>query len=363
MSPNCLSVIPGRARDGAGGGFCPFAGNGATLAIGYRGEGATDIEYTTLGRTGLKVSVAALGCGGNSRLGLGAGKSMAECAEVVRAALDRGVTHFDTARNYGTQPALGLGIKGVPRDGIVISTKSTVRAEGERIGPERLAAHLDDSLNQLGTDYVDVFYLHGVGMRDYEYARDVLTPAILKERDKGKFRWLGITEPAASDPDQAMMRRAVDDPHWDVAMFAFHMLHQTAREHVFPKTRAGGIGTAMMYVVRNIFSRPGLLEETVRGLIAAGDLAADGLDPDDPLGFLLEGEGAAESLIDAAYRFARHQPGADTVLFGTGNVAHLEANIQSILRPPLPAAHTERLHALFGRLTGVGLDMPEHMRK
>ena len=48
--------------------------------------------------------------------------------------------------------------------------------------------------------------------------------------------------------------------------------------------------------------------------------------------------GGAESVIDAAYRFARHEPGIDVVLFGTGNVAHLRANIASILRPPLPAA-------------------------
>ena len=51
------------------------------------------MQYTTLGKTGLKVSVAALGCGGNSRIGLGAGKSVEEAAEIVRAALDRGVGH------------------------------------------------------------------------------------------------------------------------------------------------------------------------------------------------------------------------------------------------------------------------------
>jgi hypothetical protein len=52
----------------------------------------------------------------------------------------------------------------------------------------------------------------------------------------------------------------------------------------------------------------------------------------------------------------------DTVLFGTGNVDHLAANIESILCPPLPEADMSRLHDLFGALTGVGLDIPEHMR-
>jgi L-galactose dehydrogenase len=324
-------------------------------------QGERDMEYTTLGRTGLNVSVAGLGCGGNSRVGIGAGKSIAEAADIIRAAFDLGVTYIDTARLYGTEPAVGLALKGRQRDKIVISTKSTIRLEGERISPDCLANHLDESLSHLQTDYVDVFFLHGVSLLDYDYARDVLAPALLKERDKGKFRYLGITEPAANDPEQLTIRRAVDDEKcWDVMMLAFHMLHQTARANVFPKTQAGGIGTVMMYVVRNIFSRPGLLVETVRGLIEGGKLSPEGIDPDDPLGFL---EDEAESLIDAAYRFSRHQKGADTVLFGTGNVDHLKANIESILRPSLPEAYLARLHALFGHLTGVGLDSPEHLRR
>ena len=144
-------------------------------------------------------------------------------------------------------------------------------------------------------------------------------------------------------------------------MLAFHMLHQTARTHIFPKTRAAGISTTMMYVVRNVFGRPGLLQDTVRGLIESVALPLDGIDLDDPLSFLLR-DGGASSILDAAYRFARHQPGADTVLFGTGNVTHLAANIESILRPPLPEADVARLHELFGALTGVGLDLPDNMR-
>jgi aryl-alcohol dehydrogenase-like predicted oxidoreductase len=67
-------------------------------------------------------------------------------------------------------------------------------------------------------------------------------------------------------------------------------------------------------------------------------------------------------VVDAAYRYARHTPGIDVVLFGTGNVAHLRANIASILRPPLPAADVARLHELFGRLVGVGLDLPDRIK-
>src|SRR5712671_2400071 len=82
------------------------------------------MEYTTLGRTGLKVSVAGLGCGGFSRLGLGTGKSEADAIAIIREALDLGVNLFDTAAAYGTEPVLGKALAGVTRDQVVICTKA-----------------------------------------------------------------------------------------------------------------------------------------------------------------------------------------------------------------------------------------------
>ena len=55
------------------------------------------MDYTTLGRTGLRVSVAGLGCGGSSRLGMGYGSSTGEAARIVRHSLDLGVNFIDTA--------------------------------------------------------------------------------------------------------------------------------------------------------------------------------------------------------------------------------------------------------------------------
>jgi hypothetical protein len=94
-------------------------------------------------------------------------------------------------------------------------------------------------------------------------------------------------------------------------------------------------------------------------------LAAKGLvekwlgETDDPLGFLVH-EGGAANVIEAAYRFVRHEPGVDIVLFGTGDVEHLRRNIESLLKPPLPEADRAKLAALFGHLTGVGLDGHGH---
>src|SRR5688572_9368809 len=94
------------------------------------------MQYTILGKTGLKVSVAGLGCGGNSRIGQGAGLSEAQSVALVREALDLGVNLIDTASIYGTEGIVGKAIKGRARESVVISTKSHINAfDGSSAAP------------------------------------------------------------------------------------------------------------------------------------------------------------------------------------------------------------------------------------
>jgi aryl-alcohol dehydrogenase-like predicted oxidoreductase len=318
------------------------------------------MDYVTLGRTGLKVSVAGLGCGGFSRLGLGAGKSEAEAVALVRQALDLGVNLLDTAAVYGTESVVGEAIKSVPRESVVIATKAWIpRSEGQSAA-DRAVASLDNSLRQLGTDYVDIFQLHGVSPRGYDRALDIIAPALLKEREKGKLKYLGVTETGSSDGEHNMVQRAVEDGVWDVVMVAFHMMHQNARTKVFPQTMANRVGTLLMFAVRNIFSKPARLATALRELTASRQLPRWLADAPNPLGFLIH-EGGANTITEAAYRFVRHEPGVDVVLFGTGDPDHLRTNIASLLAPPLPLADRQTLTKLFGHLVGVGLDPPYSM--
>ena len=319
------------------------------------------MDYTVLGRTGLKVSVAGLGCGGFSRLGLGSGKTEAEAIAIIRAAIDLGVNLFDTAAAYGTEPALGNALKSVARDRVVICTKAPFGISNSQSTPERAVESLDRSLRELGTDYIDVYQLHGVAPHAYDHMFQAIAPALLREKEKGKFRHLGITETAPGDPDHQMVGRAAQDGIWDVAMVAFHMMHQNARHTVFPLTQQHRVGTLLMFAVRNIFSRPERLAETMRELTDAGEVPKELAQNPDPLGFLVH-PGGASSIIDAAYRFVRHEPGVDVVLFGTGEPEHLRSNIASILKPPLPQPDRDRLASLFSHLVGVGLDAPHLSR-
>jgi aryl-alcohol dehydrogenase-like predicted oxidoreductase len=320
------------------------------------------MQYTTLGRTGLKVSVAGLGCGGFSRLGLGTGKSEAEAVALVREAFSHGVNLFDTAAVYGTEAVLGEALKVIPRDQVVITTKAWIPRGAGPSAADRLRASLDHSLKQLGTDYIDVFQLHGVAPDGYEHARDVLAPVLLDQQARGKIRFLGVTEAGSSDPDHEMVRRAVEDGVWDVVMVAFHMMHTNARHLVFPRTAANGIGTLIMFAVRNIFSKTQRLKAELRQLAAADKVPRWLAHAPNPLGFLIHPDGGgALSIPEAAYRFVRHEPGVDVVLFGTGEAEHLRANIAAILKPPLPETDRRMLAKFFGNLVGVGLDPPIYM--
>jgi aryl-alcohol dehydrogenase-like predicted oxidoreductase len=315
------------------------------------------MQYTTLGRTGLKVSVAGLGCGGFSKLGLGTGQSADHAVGIIRQALDLGVNLIDTAAVYGTEDVVGTALREVPRDSVVVCTKASKPAGDPAFSVETVIDSLDASLKRLRLDHVDVFQLHAVPPAAYDHVRDVIAPALLMQREKGKFRFLGITETAPNDPEQKMLGRAMQDPYWDTAMVAFHLMDQVARKQVFPHTLANRIGTLMMFAVRGIFARPAQLAATMKELAAAEKIPAWLAQTDNPLGFLVHPNGAT-SVTDAAYRYVRHEPGVDVVLFGTGDAGHLRTNIESILKPPLPQADQDKLQDLFSHLRGVGLDVP-----
>lgn len=310
------------------------------------------MNYTILGRTGLKVSVMGLGAGGHSRLGLSQQQSEQESVAIVQRALELGVNFIDTAEAYGTETVIGQATAKVPRDSLVLSSKYSLHENGILREPHALEASLDRSLQRLKTDYVDIYHLHGVKLEDYPYAQSHLVPELIKMRDKGKIRFLGITEGFASDPAHVMLQTAVKDNDWDVIMVGFNILNQSARNTVLPLTIQKNIGVLDMFAVRKALTRTEVLASYIQDMIDRGVIAEGLVDVKDPLGFLLQ-SGAAESLPDASYRFVRHEPGVHCVLVGTGNLDHLEANARSVNRAPLDAAVVKRLREIFEGVDSV----------
>ena len=310
------------------------------------------MQKVRLGRTGLEVSVAGLGCGGHSRLGTGTGHCERHAVRVVQAAIDLGIDFIDTARVYGTEPAVGKAIRG-RRDQLVISTKvgPGFGADGLLLTPQGLTENLEKSLTALGTDYVDVYHLHGVRPAQYQHCVEFLVPEMRRQQEAGKIRFLGATETFSRDPQHQFFKQALPDDHFDVIMVGFSLLNPSARARVFARTLEKDVGTLIMFAVRRALSRPEALRELLAGLVDGGAVDAS-LAGKDPLGFVAE-HPEVESLVQAAYRFCRHEPGAHVILTGTGNVAHLEANVAYIQAPKLPDEIADQLEALFGAIDSV----------
>ena len=126
------------------------------------------------------------------------------------------------------------------------------------------------------------------------------------------------------------------------------MMHQSARKKLFPLTRQKRIGTMLMFAVRSIFAKPERVVAALREAAAQGKIDKSIGESAEPLGFLIHDSGAA-NITEAAYRFARHEPGVDVVLFGTGDAgASARATSPRCCKPPLPEADRAKLATLFG---------------
>lgn len=310
------------------------------------------MEFTSLGRTGLRVSVMGLGCGGHSRLGLSTGSTDEQAQDVVRAALDLGVNFIDTAESYRTEETVGRALKGRDRSSVVISTKASADIEDGMCTAAEMRGRVEACLERLQTDYIDLFNLHALIVDEHAHALAELVPLLQKMRDEGKIRFIGVTEQFIHDTSHEMLKLAAGDGCWDVVMVGFSILNQSARKSVFPWTTAQSVGTLGMFAVRRALSQPARLIEAMADLASTGLVDPSSFNPADPLDFLVA-DGIAESVQDAAYRFCRWEPGMDVVLSGTGNIEHLRRNAASLSRPPLPSPVVERLTQMLAKVDSV----------
>src|SRR4026207_1097679 len=153
-----------------------------------------------LGNSGLEVSAIGLGCMGMS-FGYGPPKDKQEMIALLRAAVDRGVTFFDTAEVYGpfTNEEL-VGEALVPlRDQVVIATKFGFKLDpntGRSIGVDSRPAHIKEvagaSLTRLRTDVIDLFYQHRV---DPNVPIEDVAGAVKELIAEGKAQVIGLSAP------------------------------------------------------------------------------------------------------------------------------------------------------------------------
>ncbi|HUZ78834.1 MAG TPA: aldo/keto reductase [Chloroflexota bacterium] len=302
------------------------------------------MKYRQLGRTNLRVSLLGLGSGGENRLGHAQNLRQQEVHLLVRHALDLGINLIDTAPAYtGAEEALGEALQGVPRESYVLCTKFNARRGDPDAGG--LRASLEASLRRLRTEYVDVLYFHGLSPTTYSDTVDRFMDEMRQAQADGLTRFLGMTELYEVDPSHEALLRALREDLFDVLMLGHNLISPAGLVEVLPNAQQRNAGVVVMCAVRSIISRPDRLRAHIREWKDAGVLAEDAVPDDAPLDWVL-GPGFP-TLTDAAYAFAAESPAVSSVLTGTTNREHLEANARSILGPPLPAAVSQRLRETF----------------
>jgi aryl-alcohol dehydrogenase-like predicted oxidoreductase len=155
------------------------------------------MQKRTLGKSGLEVSALGFGCMGIS-FGYGPATSRQDGIDIIRAAVDRGVTFFDTAEAYGpfaNEELVGEALAPM-RDRVVIATKFGFRFEnGKQSGLDSRPAHIRDvaeaSLERLKTDRIDLFYQHRV---DPEVPIEDVAGTVKDLIREGKVRHFGLSE-------------------------------------------------------------------------------------------------------------------------------------------------------------------------
>ena len=136
-------------------------------------------RHVTLGKTGLEVSE------------IGFGSASSQDADLVRHALDRGVTFFDTAESYRfgwSEEAMGEGLKGV-RDKVILTSKTKAGAADSEAD---MMAALEGSLKRLQTDYVDIYFNHAVNSVD-RMQNEAWASFTERAKEQGKIRFRGMS--------------------------------------------------------------------------------------------------------------------------------------------------------------------------
>ena len=156
------------------------------------------MQKRKLGKSNLEVSAIGLGCMGMS-FGYGPAKDKNEMMSLIRAAVERGITFFDTAEVYGpfTNEELVGEALAPKRERVVIATKFGFKLgpKGEQIGldsrPEHIKEVADASLKRLRTDVIDLFYQHRV---DPGVPIEDVAGAVKELLQQGKVKHFGLSE-------------------------------------------------------------------------------------------------------------------------------------------------------------------------
>ncbi|PYM42812.1 MAG: hypothetical protein DME16_23370 [Candidatus Rokuibacteriota bacterium] len=278
---------------------------------------ANQMDYRTLGRTGLKVSALAFGCGDVG--GLMVRGAPADRERAIARAVELGINYLDTAPSYGSGESernLGVVLRAL-RPQVIVGTKC--RLPDTTDVPGALTRSVENSLKLLGLERLDLFHLHNpigrvTGERRLGVGEvlDAVAPAARRLKEQGKIRFFGITALG----ETGALHRALASGAIDTAQVCFNMLNPTAAHEV-----------PLGYPAQDFDRLLDLAREKDVGTICY-----------------------AASLVEAGFRFALGTETMSTVLIGCSDLGHLEFAAAAAAKGPLPAPAMDRLRAIWPRL-------------
>jgi len=299
-----------------------------------------EIEYRTLGRSGLVVSTIGLGCNNFGRAG-----TVTETQEgtnaVIDAAIDAGVTLFDTADIYGKERGLSETLMGNAlagkRDRIVLATKFGMDMQGAN-GPDwgargsrrYVRRAVESSLRRLQTDWIDLYQLHRPDpMTPIEETLDVLDDLI----SEGKVRYIGHSNLAGWEIADAEYQAVLGGhPRFISAQNEYNLLARGAEREVLPAVNRYGLGFLPFFPLQNglltgKFTREGGPADT-RIMQQRKHLVDDApWELLDAFQALCDDRGV--TMLQAAFGWLLAQPGLTSVIAGATKPEQVQANAEA----------------------------------
>lgn len=191
-----------------------------------------------LGRTGLKFPILSMGV------------NKADNPNILRAAYNAGIFHFDTGyayQNGKSEEMMGNVLGGKPRESMNIATKAMFDYPLKDDFEATLNEHLDTSLKRMKIDYVDIFYAHSISSVEKLTDPRVLA-ALLKIKESGKARFLAFS---SHDQDNSLLEAAIETGIYDVAMitYNFKINNKEETDRAIEKAVKAGMGIIAMKVM------------------------------------------------------------------------------------------------------------------
>lgn len=245
------------------------------------------LTYRTLGRTGLKVTSLGFGC------------MITSDGTVIERAADIGINYFDTARGYqngNNERMVGAALKS-RRKQLYISTKTHTSSK------EGALNDLETSLRELQTDYVDIWYIHGI--TNPASISDELLEAQTAAKKAGKTRFVGLSTHGGH---KEVIPAAAANKHFDVVLTTYNFTMEPFMDDLIGAASDAGLGVVAMKVM-------------------AGGQRRTGNAPDGKTKDVLKREGA----MLAALKWAMKNPNVHTTVPSMTDMDQLDENVRAMM--------------------------------